>query len=273
MFDFEKAIKEAKEATSSPLMGAVVLGSSGAGKSTLMGTAGVKTLYLYTTGEDHGVKSAGAIKGADLVPVCVDFADGKKLDADQTYQRILDVLKEHDALKKLGVKCVAVDGASEIEATIRETSAWKKLCSTAQGKHNTFAEGGATITLFRPIINALKEVQRKVGAHFIVTCLLDVKDLGVNGEILEASPRLQGYSVAESLVQQFGDVLVVGRMEREGQVKHKLQFMSEITKTSKDEKGSLKRAMNFSPRIAGLQNPPALLDADLKEIIRLKGQK
>jgi hypothetical protein len=273
MFDFDKAIKEASEAAKSPLLGAIVLGSSGSGKSSLMGTSGLKTLYLYTTGEDHGVKAAQAAAGSDIVPVCLDYADGKKLDADTAYQRTLDVLGSVDALKKMGVGMVAVDGASEIEAIIRDTKAWQRMCLTGQGKHNAFAEPTSTVSMFRPVINGLKDLQRNLGVHFVISCILDVKDLGPHGEILEAAPRLQGYSVAESVLQQFGDVLVVGKMERDSIVKYKVQFMTDLVKQSKDEKGTLKRAMNFAPRLTGLQNLPPMVDADLKEILKMKAGK
>lgn len=273
MFDFNKAIAEASKASESPLVGAIILGSSGAGKSSLIGTAGVKTLYLYTSGEDHGVKAAKAIAGSDIVPLCLDHADDKKLTADETYERLLSILASHDQLKSLGVGLVAVDGASELEAIIRGTKAWATSCLSASGKHNAFAEPTATVSMFRPILNGLKDLQRKIGCHFVVTCILDVKSLGINGEIEEASPRLLGYSVAESLVQQFGDVLVVGKMAKDGVVKYKLQFLTDIVKTSKDDKGNLKRSMNFAPRVSGHQNLPAYLPADLKEVIKLKGTK
>ncbi len=272
-FDFKAAIKEAQESAKSTLVGAIVLGSSGSGKSTLMGTFGVKTLYLYSSGEDHGVKSAAATKGCDIVPICIDASDGKKLDSDEAYARLIEILNSTEDLKKMGIKAIAIDGASELEAIIRGTAAWTRMCATSQGKHNAFAEPTATVTLFRPIIATLKELQRSLQAHFAVSCVLDVKDIGTCGEILEAAPRLLGYSVAEAIVQQFGDVLVVGRMEKGGEVKHKLQFMTEIVKSAKDEAGRLKKSMNFSPRLAGVLNIPSMLDADLRKVIDLKEGK
>lgn len=270
MFDFEKAIKEAATAANSPLVGAIILGSSGAGKSSLMGTSGLKTLYLYTSGEDHGVKAAKAIDGADIVPVCLDYADGIKLGNDDTYARLLAILGSSEALAGQKIGMVAVDGASELEAVIRGTKAWAQACLSASGKHNAFGEPSATVSMFRPILSGLKDLQRKIGCHFAVTCILDVKAMGPNGEIEEASPRLLGYSVAESLVQQFGDVLVVGKMAKEGVVRYKLQTLTDIVKVSKDDKGTLKRSFNFAPRLSGLQNLPAYMNADLKDVIKLK---
>lgn len=273
-FDFDKAIKEAKEAANSPLVGAVILGCSGAGKSRAMGTFGVKTLYIYASGEDHGVQSAACNEGADIIPLCFDSDAGKALEPDAAYARLLSILDARDKIKALGVGAVVIDGVSELEALVRNTSMFTEACKTSAGKHNTFAEPAATVTLLRPIFNALKSLQRGLKIHFALSCILDVKALGNNGEIEEASPRLTGYSVAESVVQQFGDVLVVGRMERNGEIKYKFQFLSELSKTSKDDTGRIKRTMNFSPRVTGAMKVPPIMDADLKEVIKLKkGQK
>jgi len=202
--------------------------------------------------------------------LCLDYAEGRRLSADETYQRLLDVLAAHDQLKQLGVKMIAVDGASEMEAVIRSTKQWKDACLTAQGKHNKFSEPEATITMFRPIINGLKDAQRKAGCHFCVTCMLDVKSLGTNGEIEEAQPRLLGFSVAEDLVRQFADVLVVSKLQKDDKIKYKIQNMTDLSKTSKDENGSLKRSMNFSPRLSGKRDLPPYFEASLKDVIDFK---
>lgn len=270
-FNFEQAIKESNESQTSGLVSAIILGPSGAGKSTLMGSFGVKTLYLHTTGESHGPKSARSI-GADLITICIDQSGGESLSADASYARLLDILSDVGGLRKLGVGAVALDGATEIEAIIRNTQKWESKCQSASGKHNGFAEPAATIELFRPILVALKRLQSELKVHVAMTCILEVKDIGPNGEILESAPRLVGYSVAENIVQQFDDVLVVGRMTKGDTVKHKIQMLSEVTKVAKDVLGTVKKTFNFAPRLSGLmvQDLPALIDADLSKVIELK---
>lgn len=271
MFNFDAAIAQAEKDAKSLALEALVLACSGGGKSTLAGTFGVKTLYLYAQGENHGVKAARSVGGVDVVPLCFD--DGAT--PDEALSRLTAILKDHANIKKHNFGAVVIDGASELETLIRSSDNWIKACKTSKGAHNTFEEPKATIAGFRPIITALKDLQRATGIHYMVTCILDVKDFGPNGEINEAMPRLQGYSVAETLVQQFGDVLVVGRMERSGQIKHKLQFATGLTKKSADEAGTIKKMLNFSPRIAGLNvaDLPPYLDADLKQVIALKVAK
>ncbi len=273
-FDFSAAIKQASVMTSSKALEAIVLGPSGSGKSYLLGTLGVKTLYLYSQGESHGSKSARVNGGDMVVPICVDYDDtGTALTADDTYKRLLSILGDVDGIKKAGFKAIAVDGASELETIVRNTGEWKKQCLSNNGKHNTFGEGPATIAMFRPVINALKHLQLMTGCHFVMTLILDVKELGMHGDYQEAAPRLKGFAVAEQVLQQFGDVLVVGKLQKDDKIKYKLQFMTELTKSSKDEHGQLKRAINFSPRLAGVATLPATMDADLSQVIKLKEGK
>lgn len=270
-FDFKKALVQAQQEEKQVHLGAIILGPSGAGKSTVLGTLGVKTLYLHTSGESHGPVSARTTGLKNITAINIERSGEETLSPDAAYTKLLDILSSKDGILGEGFGAVVVDGASELETLIRQTKAWKQACLSAQGKHNTFAEGSSTLLLLRPIIVALKQL----GIHFAMTCILDVKELGPNGEIVEATPRLTGYSVAESLVQQFGDVLVVGRMERGGIAKHRIQMMSDVTKTSKDELGNIKKTVNFAPRIAGIlvQDLPSTMDADLSQVIKLKKEK
>lgn len=272
MFDFSKALEQAKSVLSNNGLEAIILGPSGAGKSSLLGSFGVPTLYLFSTGENHGPKAAekrAKESGSQVYPVCMDYADGRQLTAEETYARVLSVLGEGGSLAKNGIKAIAVDGAAELEIYIRDTKEWKDACKSASGKHNAFAEPAATCAMFRPIFNALKALQRDHGIHFAMTCMLDVKEYGPSGEVVEGAPRLKGFQVAEMLLQQFGDVLVVGRMTKGNESKWKLQFMTDITKAAKDDAGLQKRAINFNPRLSGV-TVPAVVDADLRAVISLK---
>jgi hypothetical protein len=51
--------------------------------------------------------------------------------------------------------------------------------------------------------------------------------------------------------------------------------MSDVSKTSKDEMGNVKKTVNFAPRIAGLlvSDLPPIMDADLSQVIKLKQEK
>ncbi len=273
-FNFQKAIAESSKNTDS-LLSAIVLGSSGAGKSSILGTLPGKILYLHTTGESHGPTAARSTGGDRVVPICIDKDGDTRLGADAAYERLLSILTSVEGLKSLGITSIAIDGAAELEHIVRGMDKWAKLCQTSGGKHSGFEEPRATITLLRPIITALKDTQLALGLHCALTCTLDVRAVGSAGEVEEATPRIQGYSVAESIVQQFSDVLVVGRMQRDGVVKHKLQFMTEVTKVSKDDRGTVKKAINFAPRISGVLvgDLPAILDADLATVIGLKAAK
>ncbi len=270
MFNFDKAIAEAKEGLKSNHVGAIVLGPSGSGKSSLLGTFGVKTLYLYGTGEDHGPKAARALGDANIVPVCIDQDEGKTLAPDEVFKRLIDILSNREGIKKAGFGAIALDGATELESIIRSTTKWKQLCTTDKGKHNGFAEPAATLQMFKPIIDGLKHLQRELGIQYAMTCILDVKQMAENGELLESSPRLVGYSVAEGLIQQFPDVLVVGRMVKGDKISHRIQFLAGVSKQAKDLAGQVKKSINFTPRLTGVKELPNTLDADLTKVAELK---
>lgn len=271
-FDFQKAIRESAEQTSRRELGAVILGSSGAGKSSLLGTSGLPTLLLYFSGESHGVKAAQASSDM-LTSICVDSESNTTLSADASYDRLLGILNSPQDIKKLGTKFLAVDGLTELEQVIRGTTKWRTMCQSTSGKHNSFAEPASTIAMVKPVLSALQNLQRSLGIHYATTLILDVTLLGPNGEIEEAKPRLQGYSVAEAILQTFGDVVPVGRMSKGNEIKYKLQFMTDLSKVSKDERGTIKKSMNFGPRIEGKRDLPDLMDASLKDLIAFKMSK
>ena len=168
---------------------------------------------------------------------------------------------------------MAIDGVPELEETIRGSEQWAQKCKTAKGGHNTFAEGPAVNEMMRPIFNSLKDLQRNFGMHYVVTCVLDVQNMDDNGNIMASAPKLSTYSVAETVVRQFGDVLVVGRMSKGDVVKHKIQFMCGVSRSSKDATGIVKKSINFNPRLGGIpvSELPAIMDADLAKVLELKG--
>ena len=189
------------------------------------------------------------------------------MDPDAAYQRTLSILAE---IPK-GFKAVAIDGATELEFMIRGTKEFKNLCMTDKGKHNSFAESGAVLLMFRPVINELKRLGRE-GIHTIMTCGLDVAALGESGDIVESKPRLSTYGVAEGLLQQTPDYFCVGPMTNSaGKTGHRIQFMAGVSRDSKDVMGNVKRTINFKPRLNGIIGLPDTCAADLTELIKLKG--
>lgn len=248
----------------------IVLGASGAGKSRVAGTAPGKILYIHTDSERHGPASAKA-SGGTVLPVCIDRTkDGDRLDADAAFEKTLRLLDPAFLLKN-GIDSIVLDGLTELEKIIRQTKKWANSCLTDKGKHNNFAEPAATVARFDEIFRALNDAQDRAGCHVIVTGILDVMETDDNGAIAVAKPRLSGYSVAESLVQQFADILVVGRMvNAKGDAGYVLQTGADVTRVSKDLSGVIKKMFNFSPRITGAKSLPPYIKADLAEVIKLK---
>lgn len=272
MFDFDKAIKEAKKDLANKKLFLVLLGSSGNGKSYTQGTFGVKTLYLYTQGENHGPKSASSLGRDNIVPVCIDSDAGEDLSADQAIQRLHSILDSSEWIKKQGFGAISVDGISELEFLIRDTSKFKQMTTTDSGKHNGFAEGPATLFQFREILKKLKRLQRELDIHVCMTCILNVKSYGEDGTITDSTPQSTGYVVATGLVQQFDDVMIIGKMQRKGVTRYRLQLLAEASRSTKDETGEIKKTFNFSPRLTGVDILAlgSTLDANLAELIQIK---
>lgn len=273
--NFAKALALSEKSMNQKEIEAIVLAPSGGGKSGLMGTFGCPTLYIYSTGESHGPAAAAKqakVTGSSILPVCMDLDDdGNKLEGDAVLGRVLDVLSDESLYDTHGVRAIAIDGVAELETYIRASAKWQKECLSASGKHNSFAEPAVTCSMFRPLFNRLKELQRTRNVHFAISAMLDVKEYGDTNDIVEAAPRAKGYQVAEMLIQQFGDVLVVSPRKKDGKSKYQLQFLTDVTKASKDDKGNVKRAINFSPRVKGA-NPPPYMDADFRAVIALKAE-
>lgn len=276
MFDFDALEASVQESLNSDLLFAIVLGMSGNGKSRVCGTLPGKILYLYTGGERHGSLSASAA-GGKVIPVQVDFNYNKKVPyatSDEVYANVLTILKSSDSLVKAGYSSVVLDGLTELEQMVRGTKGFKEKCKTSSGGHNSFAEGAATVDMFRPVLDELRNLQRTAKVHVAVTCILDVKSLGDKKEILEASPKLTSYGVASGIIPQFEDILVVGRMqEDEGPVEYNFQMMGNVSRTSKEANGRIKKTINFSPRISVSNHGveiPEYIPADFSHILKIK---
>lgn len=275
MFDFAKGRADAKKALESTKLELLILGHSGAGKSYTIGTLGVPTLYLYATKESHGPVAASTEGKSNISPLCFNRGiwPGEKMErpftADESLQYLHAILKDIKYLKAEGFQAIAVDGLGALESVVKESIVWKDKCKTAKGGHNTFKESEASQEVIGDVIDALKYCKQELDIHIIMTGILDVKEKDAHGAVLEATPKMGGYGLAEAMNQHFADIVVTGRMVKNGEAKYKFQFMVDLVKASKDEHGNIKKAMNFSPRLTGCAVPD-IMDADLSKLATLK---
>lgn len=273
MFDFDKAIKEAKQDTENKSLFLILMGASGNGKSYIQGTFGVPTLYLYGSEESHGPKSALREGEKNVKPICIDQGEnGEQLTPDQALDKLDSILSDLEGIKKHGFKALTIDSSNVLETLIRSSTAFKMACLTAQGKHNGFAEGTSTLLGFRKVIVRLRTLQRQLGIHICVTSKLNISSMSDDGLITDCSPDMAGYQVAAALISQFDDVLIIGKMKRNGQVRYRLQLLAEGSKVSKDADNNIKKTFNFSPRITGVDilSLGSTLDANLEALINIK---
>lgn len=268
-FDFKAAQSQAKKQMNNKALFAIILGASGSGKSSLIGTTPGKVLFIFGSGEGHGPKAAAAL-GGDIVPICMDVGDdGAQLTPDESYTRLLAVLGDVAAIKAEKFTAVALDGAPELEAILLKSKRFEAAITNEKGKINSFAKSSEMSALVREVIMALKRLHSE-GLNVIVTCRTDVRSLEDDGSVGECSPKLSSYGVAENLISQFDDILMVGSMSAGGKTGYALQFGAAVSRVSKDENGKVKKILNFSPRITGAKSVPEFMKADLKSVIDLK---
>jgi len=120
------------------------------------------------------------------------------------------------------------------------------------------------------VLSQLRVVHDILGVRVLVTGIIDVTSVEDNGAILEAKPRLSGYSVAESVCQTFGDIVMVGRMKGKNGEGPVLQMAGEIGRESKGADGAIKKTFGFTPRLMGVKKVPEYIKADFKEVLKLK---
>jgi len=269
MFDFSTETTD----TLSSRLSLLVAGPSGAGKSHLIGTYPGKILYLTAGGEIHGVDAARKTS-KNVTAVSIDRDKNGPLSADDAVKRFI-AATDPAAVKKSGFELVVFDGLTELEKVVRATNKWKNMCEAKGGTHNSFAETPATLSLMDTLLNRLRNLQFDLDLDLIVTCILDVTDTNNRtGEIEAAKPRLQGYQVAESMIQQFGDIVIIGLMKNaEGVTGRVLQMQGELGRQSVDIKTQeVKKFFGITPRLAGVENVPPFIKADLTAILKLKGR-
>jgi len=81
---------------------------------------------------------------------------------------------------------------------------------------------------------------------------------------------LSSFGISEKIPRLFADVLLLSRVDGE----YSFLFNCDIKRVSKDKVGTVKKLLNFSPRLNGLlaDQVPEVMKADLKEIVKLKGK-
>lgn len=269
MFDFETE----QTGTLEKQLSMLVAGPSGAGKSHLIGSYPGKVLYLTAGAEVHGVDAARKL-GKNIIPVSLDRNSAGPLSPDDSLARF-EATTDPKAVLGAGFKLIALDGLTELEKIVRGSTRWKKMCETKQGGHDQFKEGPATITIMDACLSRLRSLQFDLGLDVVVTCIIDVTETNKRtGEIEAGKPRLMSYQVAESMIQQYGDVVIIGKMTNAaGESGRVIQMQTELTRQSVDnETKEVKKIFGITPRLQGVDKVPPFIKADLGEILKMKGR-
>lgn len=248
-----------------------VLGPSGAGKSHFIGTYPGRTALLYGAGESHGPSSATKLS-KDLLALAWDqevMADGvKSLTPDQSWVRLKSIL---DPAVLIGsqVKCVAVDSITNLCLLIKQTAAFRQRCSTGRGGHNAFKETEALIEMLSEVVNKLQILVDQHSIDVIVTMDLQIQSVAPDGTITESKPGLPSFGVGRALIQQFPDILVLGRIGTDRTPM--FQNKSTVASVSKDgTTHEIVKYIEYTPRLRGVLVLPELIAASVPAILKLK---
>lgn len=269
MFDF--AQEETK--TLADRISMLVAGPSGAGKSHLIGSYPGKLLYLTAGAEVHGVDAAKKT-GKNITAVYIDRDKTGPISADAALAR-LEAATDPESVKAAQFQAIALDGLTELEKLVRASTAFKKMCETKTGGHDQFKEGPATITLMDKYLSRIRNLQFDQDLDAIITCIIDVTEINKRtGEIEAGKPRLMSYQVAESMIQQYGDVIIIGKMVNDkGDSGRVIQMQTELARQSVDnETKEVKKIFGITPRLQGVEKVPPYIKADLAEVLKLKGR-
>jgi hypothetical protein len=121
--------------------------------------------------------------------------------------------------------------------------------------------------MFDVIIKNLKSS----GKHTILTLALDAKEIDPeSGEVLDAMPKLTTYDAASSVLMQFSDRFIVGKLTKGDKSAYRIQFSTVVSKASKDAAGRTKKLLNINLQLTGVSKLPESLPANLAEVIKLK---
>jgi hypothetical protein len=268
MFDF--GAEETK--TLSNRLSLMIAGPSGAGKSHLIGTYPGKVLYLTAGPEVHGVDAARKT-GKNVTAIAIDRDKTGPLSADAALARF-DAATDPESIRTNGFELIALDGLTELEKLVRASAKWKAICTTKGGGHDSFKEGPATIAMMDHCLTRLRNLQFDQGLDIAVTCILDVTETNkATGEIEAAKPRLQSYQVAESMIQQFGDIVIIGSMQEAGKSGRVIQMQTDLVRKSVDlDTKEVKKIFGITPRLQGVDVVPPYIRADLSAVLNLKGR-
>lgn len=242
-----------------PLVGAIVFGPPGGGKSGMLGTFGVKTLHLYSDVEYHGEDSMNLHKNCHVDAYNFERdKDGNRLAPAKALENLASIIQDEEMIKSRGYKAIVIDSLSELESLVIETSAWKAKTTDSHGQPKMYTDP-VTISMINPFLSQLRNLQTKLGIHYAMTALLDVKRMGDAGEILEGTAKAKGYGVLFHLLVSFPDRFILGHMvttKGATKLKPRIQIDAQLSRISKEfaigsAPAKVSKVLNLRTKISG----------------------
>jgi hypothetical protein len=146
---------------------------------------------------------------------------------------------------------------------------FKQRCAGARGQHNPFKETEALVEMLSDIIRKLQHLVDYHNIDVVTTMDLQIQSLSDDGVILESKPGLPTFGVGRAVIQQFPDILVLGRIgEKRIPTFQNFAKVASVS-TDRDTQTMVKYA-EYNPRLRGVKELPEQLSADLNKILELK---
>lgn len=238
----------------------LVMAPAKTGKSYFMGTQPEgNILHLHGAGESHGSLSASMSAGDRCISVQWITGDGLIKDFKE--------LLTKETIEKNNIKCIALDSLTELFRDIKETKTFKQKCMTGKGTHNSFKESEAMVDSLSKIITWLRNLYNECGVNVICSMHAQITK-SEDGNPTEIKPNLPGYGVAEFLVGQFNDLLVMTRNPKTNVPQFTTSTMAK--RSSKNEDGIVTRYLDFTPCLQGAAELPEVIEASIPALLSLK---
>lgn len=264
---------------------ALVLGVQGVGKTTTCSSfARFPTLLLYSKlQEPHAVRYAKngtslfkaipklglpAATADNIMPVAfdvyekkdtqmnfgfrkmgpdktaVDLEPGDKLSSDQVLIKLYAYIARAHEFK--GIKSIVIDSLTGFFVAVKESTKFKKMCTTDKGTYNNWNEKDAYIDAHNSLVENLVRANDK-GIN--TACILGAQYVEPGVENSPIKPYLPMYAVAEAIPARYQDILPIV-FNPDGPSKTLISFGTSVQYTikNKDTKG-VEKFVSFEPRI------------------------
>ena len=117
------------------------------------------------------------------------------------------------------------------------------------------------------ILNQLQILSDVHNIDIITTMDLNITSIGDDGTIIESKPGLPTFGVGKALIQQFPDILVLGRINGKPVFQN---FAKAVSKSTDRDTNEVVKYLEYNPRLRGAEKLPETIEPTVVAIAELK---